>query len=114
MGAVIILVLAGVALLIWIFTNLDRHHDKVASDTRPSTYCPPENPEPESGSKLINHVGTPPAPEPGSSCAGAAGDGQTLDELYAASHNLWVCDYCETMNLNSSRRCIACGHGKNE
>ena len=32
----------------------------------------------------------------------------TLDALYAAKRDMWVCTRCETLNQNSSARCAAC------
>lgn len=34
---------------------------------------------------------------------------RTLDEEYAASHGMWVCAWCETLNDNAASSCVACG-----
>ena len=35
--------------------------------------------------------------------------GQSLDELYAEKHAMWICPRCETLNEENSECCIACG-----
>ena len=31
---------------------------------------------------------------------------------YAASHNLWICSYCESFNSKGEKKCIVCGLGE--
>lgn len=39
-----------------------------------------------------------------------AGDSSlSLDEKYAQKTGLWVCEYCETLNLAVQKTCLACG-----
>ena len=37
---------------------------------------------------------------------------KTLDSIYAQSNNLWICNYCETINSNEAKKCVACGRAK--
>lgn len=37
---------------------------------------------------------------------------ESLDALYAYSHGMWVCRYCETLNDGMARSCCACGMDK--
>ena len=34
---------------------------------------------------------------------------KSLDSLYAESHGMLVCKYCQTLNESSSIKCAACG-----
>ncbi len=36
----------------------------------------------------------------------------SLDQLYANSHGIWVCRYCETLNDAGKEDCSACGAKK--
>lgn len=37
---------------------------------------------------------------------------KSLDMLYAESHGMWVCRFCETINDGGARYCDACGAKK--
>ena len=37
---------------------------------------------------------------------------KSLDMLYAESHGMWVCRFCETINDGRARYCDACGAKK--
>ena len=107
--AIIVLALVSIAFLVWLFNNHNVPHKPPEGG---STYYPTDDPKPDSN--LIIHVGNQPAHAPESEPIPAPRYDLTLDEIYAESHNLWVCNYCETMNKNGSCRCIACGHEKNK
>lgn len=36
----------------------------------------------------------------------------TIDSLFAENNNLWICRYCETINLNDRKKCVSCGKGR--
>lgn len=36
-------------------------------------------------------------------------DKETLDEIYAAKHDRWVCPYCEALNPKENLQCVSCG-----
>ena len=105
--AIVVLALASIAFLMWMFIANDKSGD---FSEKGSTYYPDDDPKPDSS--LIIHVGNQPAPAPAPEPVPRYD--LTLDEIYAESHNLWVCNYCETLNKNGSCRCIACGHEKNK
>lgn len=33
---------------------------------------------------------------------------KSLDRLYAETHDMWVCPFCETLNKNDKNRCVGC------
>ena len=37
---------------------------------------------------------------------------ESLDSLYASSHGMWICRYCETLNDGGALQCSACGAKK--
>ena len=109
--AIVVLALASIAFLMWMFIANDKSGDLPGKGNTHS-----HTDDSEHTSSLINHMGnrpTPP-PEPAPEPAPEPVYDRTLDEIYADSHDLWVCNYCETMNPNRSCRCAACGHEKNE
>ena len=39
-------------------------------------------------------------------------DEKSLDRQYAEQTGMWICPYCETLNVNSSAYCAACGSNR--
>ena len=39
-------------------------------------------------------------------------DEKSLDRQFAEQNGMWICPYCETLNVNSSACCAACGSNR--
>lgn len=109
----IILILVIVA-IIWAGYFISNREKKLHSSDIPSQEIPQENETEElskKGSGLKNTIRgfqtSPPEdkkPEIKSK--------KSLDMLYAESHGMWICRYCETINDGGAKYCDACGAKK--
>lgn len=98
---ILFLILLGIT-AIWVIYYFANKSDKEAPKES-------EKPKEEPVSEL---KGTVPGVKKSAPPVVVRAEQESLDSLYAKTHDLWICRHCETLNSNASQYCIACGFKK--